>query len=306
MVAPPKEFSNNPIEPIVKVNANWIAFVPYGYSSKGKAGVRFNTNWQWWGEKPEGIRKCIKIAHDNGVKVLLKPQVYIHGSWIGDMDFDNENDWLRWEQDYEKFIMAFLEIAIEQNVEMFCIGTEYKISVVKREKFWRDLIAKIREKYCGELIYSANWDSFDKVPIWDVLDYVGISSYFPLTEAKTPTLKELTKAWKPITAQLSKFSQKTKKKILFTEYGYLSVDHCASKAWELEKKIGSLNVNQKAQANALNALYKIYSEEDFWAGGFLWKWFPNMEGHEGYPDKDYTPQGKIAEEVITEWYGKIK
>ena len=29
-----------------------------------------------------------------------------------------------------------------------------------------------------------------------------------------------------------------------------------------------------------------------------------MKGHEGYPQKDYTPQGKVAEAVIREWYGK--
>jgi len=66
-----------------------------------------------------------------------------------------------------------------------------------------------------------------------------------------------------------------------------------------------LDINERAQANALNSLYEIFSQQEFWAGGFLWKWFPNMQGHEGYPDKDYTPQGKIAEDVISEWYGKI-
>jgi hypothetical protein len=305
MVAPPKEFSNNPLEPIRNVNANWVALVPYGYTPKGEASVKFNTKWQWWGEKPEGVRKCIQMAHKKGLKVLLKPQVYIHRGWIGEMDFHKEEDWLKWEKEYEKFIMSFLDIAIEEDIDMFCIGTEYKVAVIKREKFWRTLIAKVRENYCGQIIYSANWDSFESVPIWDALDYVGISSYFPLTEAKTPSNYELGKAWKPITRKLNKFSRRNNKKIIFTEYGYLSVDHCADKSWELEKKIKSLDINETGQANALSALYEHCSKEEFWAGGFLWKWFPNMQGHEGYPDKDYTPQGKLAEDVITEWYGKI-
>jgi hypothetical protein len=30
--------------------------------------------------------------------------------------------------------------------------------------------------------------------------------------------------------------------------------------------------------------------------------FPNMRGHEGYPERDYTPQGKMAEEILRKWY----
>ena len=305
MVAPPKEFKNNPLQPIKDVNANWVALVPYGFSSKGNSEVRFNTKWQWWGEKPEGIRKCIKMAHSNGLKVLLKPQVYIHRGWVGEVDFNDEASWTEWEKAYEKFIMLFVDIAIQEDVEMFCLGTEYKISVVKREKFWRQLISKIRNRYDGKLIYSANWDSFEKVAIWDDLDYIGVSSYFPLTDSKTPAKDELIRAWKPITKRLARLSSLYQKKVIFTEYGYLSVDRCAHRNWELEKQIKTLPINERAQANALEALYDNYSKQEFWAGGFLWKWFPNMQGHEGYIDKDYTPQGKLAEEIITDWYGKI-
>jgi hypothetical protein len=83
------------------------------------------------------------------------------------------------------------------------------------------------------------------------------------------------------------------------------VDYCADKNWELEQRIAALEVNETAQANAYQALLESFGNERFWSGGFLWKWFPNMSGHEGYPHKDYTPQGKIAEETIRSLYRKI-
>jgi hypothetical protein len=304
MVAPPGQFSDDPIDPIKDVNADWIAVVPYGYSRKGSPEVRYNSSWQWWGERPDGIRESIRVAHLKGMKVMVKPQVYVPGGWIGDMDFDTEEEWRTWEATYQAYIMAFVKIAVEEGADMICIGTEYKIAARKREAFWRQLISEVRSSFNGQVIYSSNWDGYEKVPFWDALDYVGISAYFPLTSTKTPTVNYLKKEWRPITKKLKRFSDKMKKEILFTEFGYLSVDGCAYKAWELEKKIKDLPINEEAQANAYHALLSTFWNEDYWAGGFLWKWFPNMEGHEGYPDKDYTPQGKVAEQVIREWYGK--
>lgn len=304
MVAPPEPFSSDPIEPIKKVNASWIAVVPFGFTRTGEREVRHSSPWQWWGEKPEGIIKSTSLAHDQGIKVMLKPQIYIPGGWVGDMDFKSNQDWKVWENSYREYIMHFVDIAVEHDIEMLCIGTEFKIAVKKREKFWRSLIAEVREKYSGKLVYSANWDSYEEVPFWDVLDYVGISAYFPLTDEKTPDKNKLIKKWRPTVKKLKKFSNKIKKQVLFTEYGYLSVDGCAYRAWELEKKIGKLAINQKAQANAIDAILSSFWQEDFWAGGFLWKWFPNMMGHEGYPEKDYTPQGKLSETTLSKWYKK--
>ena len=72
----------------------------------------------------------------------------------------------------------------------------------------------------------------------------------------------------------------------------------------MEKRIKSSNINEQAQANALQALYEVFGEEDFWAGGFLWKWYPRGGGHVEYPGRDYTPQGKIAHDVVKNFYLK--
>ncbi len=305
-VAPPKEFPQNPMPTVQAVAADWIAVIPYGYTMPKQNKVIYNVEkWQWWGETPAGVKQTIELAHEAKLNVMLKPQVYFPQSWSGYLDFEKEEDWEQWEADYTNYIMTFVKIAAEQNVEMFCVGTEFKISVTKREAFWRKLIKDIKAQYKGKLTYASNWDEYPIVPFWDELDYIGVNAYFPLINEKTPNVENLIRMWKTPLDNIKATQQKFKKPVLFTEYGYLTVDGCAYNSWELEAKINELSINEQAQANAIDALWKAAGQEDWWAGGFLWKWFPNMEGHEGYPEKDYTPQGKKAAEVLKENHNKF-
>lgn len=305
LVAPPSPIGQAEMDALGEVNTEWIALVPYGFSrGTDEPKIRYNLDRQWWGEKQEGIEKCIALAHQNGIKVLLKPQVYIHGSWVGDVSFDNEEDWKAWEDGYREYIHFYGRLAADNDVDMFCIGTEYKLAVQRRPEFWRAIIREVRAYYPGALIYSSNWDGYEKVTFWDDLDYIGISAYFPLTEDKTPTVEKLLSEWKPIKKKLANFSAQQGKKMVFTEYGYLTIDGCAWRAWELEKGVRNRTINQQAQANAYHALLLSFWSEEWWGGGFLWKWFPDGMGHEGYPERDYTPQGKQSQEVIRSWYGR--
>jgi hypothetical protein len=304
MVAPPQEWTTSPAPGLEDLNTEWVALIPYGYTRKGASSVRFNIEWQWWGEKIEGIRTSIKMAHSNGIKVMIKPQVYIHRGWVGSMDFESEEEWQNWENDYRTYVLTYAKIAAEENVHLFCIGTEYKLAVQERTAYWKDLIQKVRKIYPGKLVYSANWDSYADFPLWEDLDYIGVSAYFPLLKDKTPSVKNLRKAWKPLVKELEAFSKKEKRPVLFTEYGYMSVDGCAWRAWEIEKDLHQRHINQQGQANAYEALLHTFFAKDWWAGGFLWKYFPHMQGHEGYPEKDYTPQRKLAAEIVRKYYAQ--
>lgn len=301
-VAPPDSFSIEAMEAVRQSGAGWIAAIPYAFTRVGEPRVYYNSGRQWWGERPEGCRHTIEMAHAAGLRVMLKPQVYVPRGWVGSLDFETEEAWQSWENDYEAYILPFAEMAEELDVALFCIGTEFKTAVPKREAFWRRLIEKVRQRYSGPLTYAANWDEYAKVPFWDALDYVGVDAYFPLSETATPSVDELVQYWQPWVEQLRDFSHQAQRPILFTEYGYLSVDGCAGKTWELEKKLTELAPNQQAQANAIDALLTVFSQEEFWAGGFLWKWYPTRRGREDQDGKDYTPQGKSALEILRRRY----
>ena len=85
-VATPRPFPSDPYPRLMETNANWICLVPYGFSRVGQTKIWYNSDRQWWGEKPEGVIENVKLAKKNGLKVFLKPQIYVpaHGQviWI--------------------------------------------------------------------------------------------------------------------------------------------------------------------------------------------------------------------------------
>jgi hypothetical protein len=305
LVAPRDSFERNPMQDLNSVNCSWVAVIPYAFTPAKEAKVYFGNNHQWWGETPRGAEHTIQIAKESGLKVMLKPQLWIHNSWVGDLEFDTEKEWSSWELSYKEYIIGFARIAERNKVEILCIGTEFKKAVQQRPKFWRKLIKEIREHYSGLLTYCSNWDSFEDVPFWKDLDLIGISAYFPLSDHTHPEVDHLKEQWEPIKKSLSRISKKYGKKILFTEYGYLSVNGCAGKTWELERVRMDLPSNERAQANALEALYSSFCDESYWVGGFLWKWYPNGRVRPGFKAHDYTPQDKLSEQVIKQWYGEF-
>lgn len=303
LVAPPEPFDGNPMKAVREVGAGWIAVVPYAFTRPGDPDVQYHDQGShWWGEKPAGVCETIRLAHENGVKTMLKPQVWIPRGWTGNLSFDTDKEWASWEAGYERYILRFAAIADSMHSDMFCIGTEFRSSIEKRPQFWSALILKIKQVYHGKLTYSSNWDDWDKVPFWRELDYIGLGGYFPLVTGTTPDVGALKSAWQPVLNRLKTFSKEQGKPVLFTEFGYMSVDSCGWRNWELERGIEGRNINEQAQANCYEALFATFQPEDWWAGGFLWKWFPNMRGHEGYPERDYTPQGKMGLKTLQKWY----
>lgn len=88
------------------------------------------------------------------------------------------------------------------------------------------------------------------------------------------------------------------KPILFTEFGYRSVDFAAGNQWELNGKAMNLELQQTAYRAFFNTMWK----ESYVADGFIWKWeFDKNAG--GVNNKKYTPQGKPALNTISETYG---
>lgn len=286
------------------VRANWVSLMPYAFSRPDTTHIWYDEGRQWWGEKTEGVIACIQMAKARNIKVMLKPHLWIRrGSYTGQFGFENPEDWVAWEQNYEKYILHYAHLADSMQVSLFCIGTEWARFVKERPAFWKQLIRKVREIYSGPLTYAANWDAYRRFPFWEDLDYIGVDAYFPLSEAVLPEIDTLLQAWEPAFQTLEQYSQQYQKPILFTEFGYRSVAFAAKRPWESDREAV---VNEQAQSRALEALFRKFFEEDWFAGGFLWKWYAHTSRHGGRRERDYTPQGKVAEAVVRNWYGKVQ
>ena len=302
IVAPRIDVGSQPYVALKEIQADAVAIIPFGFIRSGSDEVRYNLDtWQWWGETLEGSRRSIQYAQEAGLQVMLKPQVYVPGSWPGAVDF-TETGWSNFEASYKAFILDFAWIAAKEQVPVLCIGTELDQSAIKRPDFWRDLINEIRCFYSGELTYAANWDTYDQVSFWGDLDYIGIDAYFPLLDNPQANVKDLVQAWVPYQKQIEKLHSYYQKPVMFTEFGYLSVANCAFENWNLEPQRRSIQADEAAQARAFEALFTVFSPVEWWAGGFIWKWYIDEGTQERRPETDYTPQAKQAFYTIQKWY----
>lgn len=302
LVSPPRKIASEKLGELQRIHASWVAVIPYGFSMSGQPSVTFDHERQWWGERTEGACKLIKYAQQYTLKVMLKPHVWVIGEgWTGDFTLSKEEDWKKWEEDYTKYILHYAKVADSMHVDLFCIGTEYRMPARRRPDFWRNLITQIKEVYQGPLTYASNWDNYPYINWWDNVDFIGIDAYFPLAEGDDPTIEELKAGWIPIARDLLAFSKKWNKKILFTEYGFQSVNGGAGKHWEIDPS--HKNANMDVQHKAYKATFESIWETSWFAGGFLWKWHLTVSGAESNRTR-FTPQGKPAEKIIAKWYKK--
>lgn len=302
LVSPPNFSDQVNFEPILATHSQWVAIIPYAFSGKNEPNVYFNWERQWWGERTEGVVDLTKMAKLKGLSVMLKPHVWVRGDgWPGDFQLGNEEDWKTWEHDYEQYILHFAGLADSLGIELFCIGTEFRKAVVQRPEFWQELIKKVRKIYTGKLTYAANWDNYENVLFWDQLDFIGVDAYFPVDTAATPSLAQLQSGWQKQAKQLAQFSKKYDKQILFTEFGYQSQPRTAGNHWELDQSTVCL----PCQSVAYEAIFTVFWQQHWFAGGFFWKWH-FREDIGGENDPDFTPQGKPAMEVISSYYQQFK
>lgn len=290
------------VDEVAKINANHAAIMPFGFIREvDSPEIIFDTERQWFGETKKGAKQYIELLHSNGVKVMLKPQIWIwRGTFTGTLKMNSEEKWKALEASYEQFILNYARLAQETNTDIYCIGTELEQFVKNRPGYWKELIKKIRNIYKGKLTYAANWDEFQRTTFWDDLDYIGIDAYFPLSEEKSPTVGQLRTGWQRWKTSIATLADQKNKPVLFTEYGYRSMDYTAKKPWVADRDIE--NVNLEAQVNATQAIMEEFWKEKWFAGGYVWKWFIHHDRAGGSNDNQFTPQNKPAEAVIGQFY----
>lgn len=301
-VASRDTISNEHVIPVVKLNANYAAIMPFGFiKDLAHPEIIHNTDRQWFGETRAGANQYIKELSKNHLKIMIKPQIWVwHGEFTGLIKMENEENWKLLEKSYSKFILEYAELAEETKADIFCIGTELENFIAHRPAYWLELIAEIKKTYSGKLTYAANWNEFNKTPFWSQLDYIGIDAYFPVSNSKTPTLEECLEGWKNHKQDVKSVSNKYNKLILFTEYGYRSVDFSGKAPWKSDRSMNQVNL--EAQSNTTEALFQTFWKEDWFAGGFIWKWFHNYSKSGGKNNHQFTPQNKPVETLIRKQY----
>ncbi|WP_142785163.1 glycoside hydrolase family 113 [Changchengzhania lutea] len=291
-------------KPVVNINANYAAIMPFGFiKDLDHPEIIHNTDRQWFGETRAGAKQYINELRKKKIKIMLKPQIWVwRGEFTGYIEMKNEAHWKTLENSYSKFILEYAELAQDMNVTVFCIGTELEKFIDNRPTYWNRLIVEIKTIYKGKLTYAANWDEFKRTPFWNQLDFIGVDAYFPVSNSKTPTLTECLEGWGQHKNTIQTISKKHNKPILFTEFGYRSVDYSGKTPWISDRSMDQVNL--EAQTNTTQALFETFWKEEWFAGGFIWKWFHNNDRVGGESNHMFTPQNKPVESVIMLHYSR--
>jgi hypothetical protein len=257
------------------------------------------------------IIAAVERAHNNGIKVCLKPMVNCRdGVWrayinFADSDFAGKDPyWDKWFESYGNFMKYYAELAEETECEMLCIGCEM-CGTERKESHWRKLIAEIRQIYSGKLIYNTNHGHEDDVKWFDAVDYVGTSAYFPVAKEGGASSEEMQQAWLKVRDDMYKVYQKWQKKVVFIEIGCRSAKGCATMPWDFQRR--EFPHDEEEQANFFDSCLKVFGDQEWFGGVFWWDWSTFI-----YDDKETAEQDngfnihlKKAETVLKEWYAKL-
>jgi Ca2+-binding RTX toxin-like protein len=299
------------MQEITGTNANSIELAPRIFlQTKNSSDVIDDPNKT---ESDANIAAAISNAHALGLSVLLKPMLSgLDGTTAGSQIVPADS--AEFFASYKAQILDFAQVAQQSGAESLSIGNELSsLSGPQYQSYWTDLIDSVRQVYHGQLTYSAATDEAGHVSFWDQVDEIGINAYPPLTSKLDPSVNEMIAAWNNVPKDnywaaamdykspvdfFHSLATEYGKQVLFTETGYRSLDgtNISPGGWS-----GSTTPDAKEQADAFNAFFQVWSSEggSWFKGAEIWNW----DTDNLYSPTGYSPMGKPAQSLITDWFG---
>lgn len=242
--------------------------------------------------------RVMKRAKDLNLKVLIFPILRVlekptPDHWRGNLRPKKPT---QLQENYLKLMGHLAKLAQRHGAHSLSLGSELSTLDVKKQWF-EPIVKEVRKRFDGRLIYSGNWDHFRKVKLWSLVDDIGVCGYFGLTSRKkAPPLYELVSGWRDHRTVLSRWTQSLKKKLIFTEVGYMSQRGTARAPWDEGAR---RKVDLEEQRRAYEAFVRVWNGAPQLTGAYFWNWY----GWGGPKDRSYTPRRKPAAKVLSWWYG---
>jgi len=242
------------------------------------------------------LKSAITHARHIGLKVILKPQMLVRGSWAGAITHAEPQQWQAWFASYSRQLIEYARFAAEQQVDAFVIGTELSGSVDRVN--WPELIRQVRAVYGGTVTYAAhNLDGVRAFRYWQQLDAVSLTLYPSLGDSgrRDEMLAHIEAAVHELEAAVRDIDRP----LWVLEIGMPSARGASSQPWawqHLKQAKVDLGLQQLALELWLQALDKPWVD-----GVFIWAWYSDDRAG-GRQDTDYTPQHKPAETVIQRYW----
>ncbi len=281
--------SKHELERLRGIGYDAIALLPFAFQRGIHASELHRLSSSPASETDLAMTLAAHRAHAHGMRVLLKPQIW-EGT-TGDPTQIAPDDWPAWFASYRSFLLHEALLARAIGAAWLCVGVELTKSESRPE--WRNLIAEVRRLYHGGLVYAANFDAFERTPLWTLVDAIGVDAYFPLAPNADAGDEQLRAGAAAAVARLESVGRKYGKPVILTELGYAANDAPWIEPWS--ERRGSSAGGPRQQARAFEAMLSALHGTRNVAGFFIWKY--QSDGSERDAE-GFFPKGKPAEEVI--------
>jgi hypothetical protein len=219
------------IVPKVEFHCNNTKIIPHEWTVAGKSRhqveevLRFENNAPTYGGTPsdDTVISICRELKKRGYKIMLYPMIFVDEikpdpkPWRGRITANNRGEidsWFTQKEGYNNFIMHYAELAKNQ-VDAFIIGSEMvgltgftdntgsypavnhfiKLAGMAKAKLGQQTLVTYAADWSEYHHTSGGWFNLD--PLWACpdIDFIGIDSYFPLTEdlPQTAITEELIK-----------------------------------------------------------------------------------------------------------------
>ncbi|HMI94580.1 MAG TPA: hypothetical protein VK509_24570 [Polyangiales bacterium] len=297
-------YSAELLDELVRLGANAISITPFGRIwSLQSTEILFDFEAPY-PENRAAIGEMIAQAKARGLRVLLIPHLWVEtGGWRGEIDPGSEEGWLRYQDAYRRFVLAWAKDAQRYGADAFSIGVECKSWSGRFGGYWSGLIAELRSVFAGRLTYSANWDEAEDVAFWDQLDWVGVNAFYPLAHADNASDEEYRRNAELALERLRELSESVQKPVVMVEIGYTTRANAAVQPWLWPDTMQNVIVDEREQARALAALAGAAASHEFVRGLFVWRYYSNLDDVSQEAIWGFSPHGKLAEPVLERIFG---
>lgn len=245
---------------------------------------------------PASLAEGIRVAHQRGYKVFVAPLLTVGATgWAGDIRPRTKTWTTQWFDNYWQTLQPYLEVATQEHVEQFALGTEYEGLEAASPDYWNTLIDRAHVIYPGALTYDMNWTAALKPPrSWmsnTNLTYLGVSVYRPLTTRPAPRDADgLSALWQyKIGDMLDTLSRDSGKPIVLSEIGYRNSADALYQPWQWKS---AAPADPDLQAAAYEAALQNIIRDPYIAGAFFWGWSVPA----------FAPNWLPAAQVMHRWY----
>ena len=252
----------------------------------------------------EAIADAIRLSRRAGLEVTLFTIVRLAETrspkeWRGTLAPADRNAWFA---SYGRVLAGLAYLGALTGASRLVVGSELS-SLDSDLARWRPLVERIRALFPGTLMYSANWDHYQDVRLYDLVDEIGVVAYFNLREPDGPSdVPALTERWRGLRREIEFNLASYAKPFVFSELGYRSRTGSTAAPWD-EVKGGVPDGDEQARAfQAFRAAWTAPGPASARLTGlYIWNWY----GYGGPETTSYTPRGKPAVDVIRQILGEM-